>query len=100
MRVARNTRGSFRTSSAREILIATVAISEIESSCGKHATKRFSNSNKNRFFDIWKHHVTSAPSSLRSYPFAQSQKAIRSRLTTVLTLGIAPGGLGERIRAV
>jgi hypothetical protein len=28
------------------------------------------------------------------------RKAIRSRLTTVLTLGIAPGGLGERIRAV
>jgi len=99
MGVARNTRGSFRTSSVREILIATFAISEIESSYRKHATKQFSNSNKNRLFDIRTPNFTTL-SSLRSYPFAQSKKAIRSRLTTVLTLGIAPGGLGERIRAV
>ena len=99
MRVVRNTRGSFRTSSVREILIATFAISEIESSCRKHATKQFSNSNKNGLFDIRIPNFTPL-SSLRSYPFAQSQKAIRSRLTTVLTLGIAPGGLGERIRSV
>ena len=99
MGVARNTRGSFRTSSVREILIATVAISEIESSCRKHATKQFSNSNKNDLFDIRTPNFTPLTSP-RSYPFAQSQKAIRSRLTTVLTLEIAPGGLGERIRAV
>ena len=99
MRVARNTRRSFRSSPARQILIATVAISEIESSCRKHATKQFSNSNKNGLFDIRIPNFTPL-SSLRSYPFAQSQNAIRSRLTTVLTLEIAPGGLGERIRAV
>jgi hypothetical protein len=92
MRVAQNARGSFRTSSVREILIATVAISEIESSCRKHATKQFSNSNKNGLLGIWKHHVRF--SSLRSYPFAQSYKPFRSRLTTVLTLGIAPRRLG------
>jgi hypothetical protein len=100
MRIAPNARCSFRSSPARQILIATVAISEIESSCRKHATKQFSNSNKNGFLGFWKHHVTSALSSLRSYPFAQLRKAIPSRLTTVLTLEVAPGGLGERIRAV
>jgi hypothetical protein len=99
MRIAGNTRCSFRSSPARQILIATFAISEIESSCRKHATKQFSNSNKNGFFDIRTPNFTPLI-SLRSYPFAQLQKAVRSRLTTVLTLGIAPGGLGERIRAV
>jgi len=49
MRVARNTRCSFRSSPARQILIAAVAISEIESSCRKHATKQFSNSTKTAF---------------------------------------------------
>jgi hypothetical protein len=99
MRIAPNARCSFRSPPARQILIATFAISEIESSCRKHATKQFSNSNKNGLFDIQTPNFTPLI-SLRSYPFAQSQKAIRSRLTTVLTLGIAPGGLGERIRAV
>jgi len=93
MRVARNTRRSFRSSPARQILIATVAISEIESSCRKHATKQFSNSNKNGLFDIRIPNFTPL-SSLRSYPFALSRKAVRSRPTRMLTLEIAPRRLG------
>jgi hypothetical protein len=74
MRIAGNTRCSFRSSPARQNLIATFAISEIESSCRKHATKQFSNSNKNGLFDIRTPNFTPLI-SLQSYPFAQSQKA-------------------------
>jgi hypothetical protein len=94
MRVARNTRGSCRTSSVREILIATLAILEIESSCRKHATKQFSNSNKNGLFDIRTPDLAAAYRSLPSYPFAQFYKPIRWHLTRVLPLEISSRRLG------
>jgi hypothetical protein len=103
MGVARNARCSFRPSPAREILIGTFAISEIELNYGKHRTKQFSNRDKSRllraprrnaFFGISTPAAALHFDSLRSYPFAQLRKAVRSRPTRMLTLEIAPRRLG------
>jgi hypothetical protein len=103
MRVARNARCGFRSSPAREILIGIIAISEIELSCGKHGTKQISNRDKTRllpaprrnaFFGISTPVFAPTSDPLRSYPFAQSRKAVRSRPTRMLTLEIALRRLG------
>src|ERR1700733_8081968 len=103
MRVALNARCGFHSSPAREILIGTIEISEIELSCGKHSTKQFSNRDKTRFLRAPRRNAffgISTPvfppisDSLRSYPFAQSRKAVRSRPTRMLTLEIALRRLG------
>ena len=103
MRVARNARCSFRSSPARESLIGTIEISEIELSCGKYSTKQFYNGDKTRFLCAPRHSdflgistpaFAPTPDSLRSYPFAQSRKAVRSGPTRMLTLEIAPRRLG------
>ena len=103
MRVARNARCGFRSSPAREILMGTIEISEIELSCGKHSTKQFSNRDKTRFlcaprrnafFGISTPVFAPISDSLRSYPFAQSRKAVRPRSTRMLTLEIALRRLG------
>jgi hypothetical protein len=100
MEVARSARCSSRTSSPRHTLIGTFTISEFELTHGKHAIKRFSNRYKNGFSGNSASARTPALASPRSYPFAQLYDPLRSRSTRVLTLEIALGGLGERIRAV
>ena len=86
MRVARNARCGFRSSPARESLIGTIEISEIELSSGKQSSKQFSNRDKtrflrpprrNEFLGIFDPALAPTPDSLRSYPFAQSRKAVR-----------------------
>ena len=94
MRMARNARCAFRSSPARQISNRNSRFTGFELSCGKQATKQFSNRNKNAFFGICIVSFSAARSSLRSYPFAQSRKAVRSRSTRMLTLEIAPRRLG------
>jgi hypothetical protein len=72
MRVGRNARFGFRPSPARQN----------------------SNRNKNGFFGISTPVAAPHFGSLRSYPFAQSRKAVRSCPTRMLTLEIAPRRLG------
>ena len=93
MRVARNARCSFCSSPARHNSNRNISFTGFELSCGKQATKQFSNRNKNGLSGI------SSPAalhfdSLRSYPFAQFREPFRSRLSRVLPLEIAPRRLG------
>ena len=94
MRVARNARCSFHSSPARQNSNRNIRFTRFELSCGKQATNQFSNRNKNAFFGIWTVNFSAARGSLRSYPFAQSRKAVRPRPTRMLTLEIAPRRLG------
>ena len=94
MRVARNARCSFPSSPARQNSNRNIRFTGFELSCGKQATNQFSNRNKNAFFGICTVSFSAARSSLRSYLFAQSRKAVRSRPTRMLTLEIAPRRLG------
>ena len=103
MKVARNTRRSFRSSPARENSNRNSRFTEFQSGCRKHATKRFSNRNKtpflcpprrNAFFGISAPIPAPAPDPLRSYPFAQLREAVRSRPARMLPLEIAPRRLG------
>jgi hypothetical protein len=90
MRVARNARCSFRPSPTRQDSNRDSRFSGFELSCGKQTTKQFSNRNKNGLSGISAPVFTRNSNSLRSYPFAQSRKAVRSRLSRVLPLEIAP----------
>jgi hypothetical protein len=94
MRVARNARCGFRSSPARQNSNRNSRFTGFELSCGKQATKQFSNRNKNAFFGICTVNFSAARSPLRSYPFALSRKAVRPRLSRVLPLEIAPRRLG------
>jgi len=94
MRVARNARCGFCSSPARQNPNRNSRFTGFKLSCGKQTTKQFSNRNKNAFFGIWTVNFSAARSSLRSYPFAQSRKAVRPRSTRMLTLEIAPRRLG------
>ena len=94
MAVARNARCRFRSSTARQNSNRNSRFTGFQLSCGKQATKQFSNRNKTRLSDISTPVFTLHCDSLRSYPFAQSRKAVRSRPTRMLTLEIAPRRLG------
>jgi hypothetical protein len=94
MGVARNARCRLRSSTARRISNRNIRFTGFELSYGKQATKQFSNRNKTRFSGISALVFTLHCDSLRSYPFAQSRKAVRSRPTRMLTLEIAPRRLG------
>ena len=94
MEVARNARCGFRFSPTHQNSNRNSRFSGFELSCGKQATKQFSNRNKNGFFGILRPIITLRSESLRSYPFALSRKAVRSRPSRVLPLEIAPRRLG------
>jgi hypothetical protein len=103
MAVARNALCGLRSSTARRIPNRNSRFTGFELSCGKQATKQFPNRNKTRFLCPPRRNGFSGIStpvftrhrdSLRSYPFAQSRKAVRSRPTRMLTLEIAPRRLG------
>ena len=94
MRAARKARCALRPSTARRNSNLNSRFTGFKLSCGEQTTKQFSNRNKNAFFGIWTVNFSAARSSLRSYPFAQSRKAVRSCPTRMLTLEIAPRRLG------
>jgi hypothetical protein len=94
MRVARNARCSFRSSPTRQNSNRNSRFTGFELSCGKQTTKQFSNRNKNGFFGTSTLVDTPHLDSLRSYPFALTRKAVRSRLSRVLPLEVAPRRLG------
>jgi len=94
MRVGRNARFGSRPTPARQNSNRNSRFTGFKLSCGKQATKQFSNRNKNGFFGISMPVAAPHFGSLRSYPFAQSRKAVRSCATRMLTLEIAPRRLG------
>jgi hypothetical protein len=94
MRVARNARCGFRSSTARRNSNRNSRFTGFELSCEKQATKQFSNRNKNDISGISSPLTALRLDSLRSYPFAQLRKAVRSRPTRMLTLEIALRRLG------
>jgi hypothetical protein len=94
MRVARNARCGFRSSPARQNSNGNSRFTGFELSCGKQATKQFSNRNKNGISGFSSPVAALHFDSLRSYPFALSRKAVRPRLSRVLPLEIAPRRLG------
>ena len=94
MGVSRHARCSFRSSSPRQNSNRNSRFTGFRLSCGKQATKQFSNRNKNGFFGFSTTGFPAAFRSLPSYPFAQLREAFRSRLCTVLPLEIAPRRLG------
>jgi hypothetical protein len=94
MRIARNARCGFCSSPARQNSNRDSRFTGFELSCRKQATKQFSNRNKNDVSGFSTPVITFRPESLRSYPFALSRKAVRSRPTRMLTLEIAPRRLG------
>ena len=94
MRVGRNARFGFRPSPARQKSNRNSRFTGFELSCGKQATKQFSNRNKNSISAFSSPAAALHFDSFRSYPFAQSRKAVRSCPTRMLTLEIAPRRLG------
>ena len=94
MRVGRNARRGSRSSPAGQNSNRSSRFTGFELSCGKQATKQFSNRNKNGISAFSSPVAALHFDSFRSYPFALSRKAVRPRLSRVLPLEIAPRRLG------